>query len=660
MNVADSHDNKTQTAEEIQAECKQISSSPATPEMRERFLNAVKNSGAKQMESRAETFNRIRNEPVGTSLLNSVKQARIKMGLVKLQVQMRPFVGLNSSDFNQYEILQNEPLSAPHMPLTDDEKKGVETAFRDSWGKYVDRPDWEIARAKMRDTTAFETNLKWKEYRKELRASLAKSLAETQANARIDYENIVAKNPFISYLPNSDPSPAEVAQARLRYAEDLKKQSAILRETDVSKPAAKTLVLFGPAVRTVLQSHPEYCSVYGSLVAEVKSDKALEKSVIQTGTLGSLAACTAATVLNAPLGVVCFALGGVIDVGMNGIVAARNNARAGVSASGELYGDRFDTETAKAAQNYRDERSNYAVQAAVAGGASGLGAVAAGLSGVRSARLAQKEAQQVAMNKAIEEESAKYLDTPYALGPLGEGKSGIVSSKHLTNCNQVDCTTYVEQATASARASSDEHYDSVLRKIRYQNGKVSFLKRNHLTELDWIPNNVKAGVYKDITAEIGQSHTKMVTAEIDRGRWLRGFKSDEVQRDIPAAQKEKIAQAISKAGNANAYKPKEVNLPYLSIDSLRDSKIVDRIPSGSVFNVVREGPEWLNSNGTRSWVGTIVSHQGFLIRKEGVLYMRHASFKDKVLDIRLDEYLKKMEAKKDIVGLNVLRVLPAK
>lgn len=234
------------------------------------------------------------------------------------------------------------------------------------------------------------------------------------------------------------------------------------------------------------------------------------------------------------------------------------------------------------------------------------------------------EASTAGLQRAIEEKSAQLLGKPYdPTGPLGEGPKGIVSSKPPLCMDQFDCTTYVETVTASALAKTPEQVKVLLQKIRYEDGKVSYLKRNHFAELDWIPNNEKAGFYTDITTEVGADKTQSVSATIDRGAWLKNLKAKNLQRDIPQEQKEQIASKINVAGDQ--YKPRDVRLDYISVDSLmHDLAIRKRIPSGSVFNVVRDSTSWL-INGERKHVGTIISHQGFIIRKNGDLYLRHAS-----------------------------------
>ena len=71
-----------------------------------------------------------------------------------------------------------------------------------------------------------------------------------------------------------------------------------------------------------------------------------------------------------------------------------------------------------------------------------------------------------------------------------------------------------------------------------------------------------------------------------------------------------------------------------------------------IINIVR--PNW----NMKSKVGTdlLVSHQGFLLLKEGVPTMIHASTSGKVVQIPLQKYLGWFKNSSTIKGINLLRV----
>ncbi len=97
-----------------------------------------------------------------------------------------------------------------------------------------------------------------------------------------------------------------------------------------------------------------------------------------------------------------------------------------------------------------------------------------------------------------------FLGTPYKAGTL-EGKG----TEHLVvNLREFDCFTFVENAIALAchiksGKRSFPAFLKFLRKIRYRQGRLcGYPSRLHYFS-DWIRDNQKKRILKDITAEIG-------------------------------------------------------------------------------------------------------------------------------------------------------------
>jgi hypothetical protein len=255
----------------------------------------------------------------------------------------------------------------------------------------------------------------------------------------------------------------------------------------------------------------------------------------------------------------------------------------------------------------------------------------------------------------IERNSAKQVGKPYdAFGPLGEGENGVVSSKPLVCESKFDCVTFVEHVVAESVSSSPDQLLSNLVQIRYAGGKISYIRRNHFTDLDWIPQNTANGVFSDITGRVGGASTQTVTATIDRGQWLKNHGADRIQRDLTTEQKQAIANRLQTA--AAQYSPTGVSIDYVPTQALlTDPAVRSRIPSGSVFSIVRDSTSWI-LGGKRVPIGTVISHQGFIIRKGDELFLRHASsIEKKIVDVPFDAYLQSTLDKPDIVGLNILQ-----
>lgn len=233
-------------------------------------------------------------------------------------------------------------------------------------------------------------------------------------------------------------------------------------------------------------------------------------------------------------------------------------------------------------------------------------------------------------------------NSPYLANPLGEG----AQSGPLYRFDSFDCTTFVETVISLARSSNENQFKESMNQIRYENGEISFYTRNHFPTVDWIPNNVRAGFVKDITSSVAGSLTKTSETLIEKDEWYRKKGDHYVQ----------VAEGFGKTLAQIPYFAKE--------DILEHPELLEHIPSGSVFNIVRPNWDLRKSIGTR----LDVSHQGFLIRENGILYMVHASNgasrdgSDNSKRVKRDvfiEYVRNvMMASPSTAGFNLLQVLP--
>lgn len=193
--------------------------------------------------------------------------------------------------------------------------------------------------------------------------------------------------------------------------------------------------------------------------------------------------------------------------------------------------------------------------------------------------------------------------SPYLVDPLGEGENGEFSKAPLYRFDGFDCTTFVETVLALALSSSPEQFRQRMNQIRYKDAVISYESRNHFPSIDWIPNNTRAGFVTDVTGRVAGAHTKWSQTWIQKATWFE--KKGPAYRSVAQLFDTELGQ-----------------LPYISKeDLLNRSELIQRIPNGSIFHVVR--PNW----DLRKAIGTHldVSHMGFLVWDQGVLYMLHAS-----------------------------------
>lgn len=94
-----------------------------------------------------------------------------------------------------------------------------------------------------------------------------------------------------------------------------------------------------------------------------------------------------------------------------------------------------------------------------------------------------------------------FLGTPYVGGTLEKEPEGLV-----VNLREMDCTTLVENVLALARTlqSDDPSFDTFCRElqsIRYREGRITgYPDRLHYMS-DWIWENARKGIVRDVTAE---------------------------------------------------------------------------------------------------------------------------------------------------------------
>jgi D-alanyl-D-alanine carboxypeptidase/D-alanyl-D-alanine-endopeptidase (penicillin-binding protein 4) len=92
--------------------------------------------------------------------------------------------------------------------------------------------------------------------------------------------------------------------------------------------------------------------------------------------------------------------------------------------------------------------------------------------------------------KRIDFFSRWFLEAPFdSEGPTGEGRFDTVDTAPVCNLHAFDCLTYVEQVLALALSKTAEDFSRNLVRLRYKDGVIDYLHRNHFFETDWLANN---------------------------------------------------------------------------------------------------------------------------------------------------------------------------
>lgn len=204
----------------------------------------------------------------------------------------------------------------------------------------------------------------------------------------------------------------------------------------------------------------------------------------------------------------------------------------------------------------------------------------------------------------------EYLGAKYVADPLGEGRG--YDADPLIRKDAFDCVTFVETSLANGKLKN-------LNKIRYKDGDVNFLSRNHFIESDWLENN--ADLVENVSSKYGDVAVRHVI--IDKQNWLRVV--HKMDSEFPV---------------------REIDLEYIPYEKL------GRINTDDAMIVL-----FITGNSNKS--GTIgtdlaVVHVGFLL-PNGVL--RHASSQyGRVMDVDFYEYAAVRAENKDNIGVTLVEI----
>lgn len=226
----------------------------------------------------------------------------------------------------------------------------------------------------------------------------------------------------------------------------------------------------------------------------------------------------------------------------------------------------------------------------------------------------------------------KYVGTPYVAHTLDlDGPEELI-----LNCDEVDCTTFVEYVLAESLCPKLENGDisegvfaDKLQQIRYRNGQIDgYTSRLHyITE--WVNNAVKKGFLTDVTA------TKSPTTEKVELSYMSSH--PQLYKQL-ANSEENVARmkAIEKAlsGQEIHYLPKE-QLPYNGLAWIKN---------GDIIAITTNIP------------GLDVSHLGIAFYVEGKLTLLHASSKDGKVVVSKKTLSQMLKDNDKSTGIRVLRI----
>ncbi len=243
--------------------------------------------------------------------------------------------------------------------------------------------------------------------------------------------------------------------------------------------------------------------------------------------------------------------------------------------------------------------------------------------------------------------SARFLNTPYLLGALGEGPQGIVDQRPLYRTDRFDCETLITTTLATALAQHTHTIQHWMNTLRYAPPHTpSYLIRNHFPSIDWNSNAHDLGVLTDITPYI-QDHTQhhmaqTAQARIDRLTWLKH-----------------THPTLKITGKHRHLKPVQATLTYIPLTDWTTSNthlnthLLQQLPPVTLIQYVRLNWTPAPHFGTQM----LISHMAFLIKEGHTWIIREASSRTgKVSDTPLLKTLLRLRHSNQIAGFHLERL----
>ncbi len=214
------------------------------------------------------------------------------------------------------------------------------------------------------------------------------------------------------------------------------------------------------------------------------------------------------------------------------------------------------------------------------------------------------------LRKRIDHIAKKFLTQEYEIYLLGEFPFEIFDPQPLFSIDKSDCVVFSEHVYAMALSDNWKNFFAMLQRIRYKDGVIGLLTRNHFTEADWVVND--SWLIKDITDSLPGVESKRVKTKIDRAKF---FSKWNLGQDIPV---------------------QELNWSYIPTSQVE--KVLDYLKTGDFVNVVRGyTPD-----------DVYVGHVGIIsVDDDGTVYLIHSTTPEVKIERLIDYMYRSMEINKE-------------
>ena len=195
--------------------------------------------------------------------------------------------------------------------------------------------------------------------------------------------------------------------------------------------------------------------------------------------------------------------------------------------------------------------------------------------------------------------SEQFKGRPYVLGSLGEGSKAIYDQFPRYRVDAFDCDTFVNTVLALALSNSFSSFEGCLHHLRYYQGQISYINRNHFMSLDWNQHNQALGILKDITSDIKDANNQPIAlvaeALIDKPGWYSYKTIKTIRLQVPNTR-EQQNRLVALKNKAKHLPVTATKIPYLPLSVLFNKKgeanvdLFSHIPQSAIIQIVR--PNW--------------------------------------------------------------------
>jgi hypothetical protein len=219
------------------------------------------------------------------------------------------------------------------------------------------------------------------------------------------------------------------------------------------------------------------------------------------------------------------------------------------------------------------------------------------------------------LRKRIAHLARKNITQPYELYLLGEMPFEPYDPQPLYCLGKSDCVVFAEHTYAMALSHNWPSFMKMLQRIRYRDGRIGVVTRNHYTEADW--NKSNSWLVEDITQQVAGDRAVTFKQAIDRRNFFK--KRYKLDVDVPVQQFE------------------DVFIPFEAIDQAKPE-----LQDGDFVNIIRgtvskNAPpsDLSNTFGGNAWAG----HVGMIVHGEdGQVNLIHSTV-PRVREESIDEYI---------------------